>query len=136
MLNESQKRSLTITLRMVEESLREILSLLGSQGRKGILFEIVDDLPKRVKEEALQEVCSAVEIVQELVERFELEIRPLSRKAFGNLSYLREILSDSDSKGLRRYGAGMRTCPSGSIPRFRAVIEKITRLEKIFFQKE
>ncbi len=42
MLNEYQKRGLSITLRIVEETMQDIERILHSETHIGILYELID----------------------------------------------------------------------------------------------
>lgn len=60
MLNESQRRSLSITLRIVEESLAEIELILNKCDDINILYERKCDIPEGVKDEVLRKVFFAL----------------------------------------------------------------------------
>jgi len=106
MLNESQRRSLSITLRIVEESLAEIEIILNKCNDINILYERKCDIPEEVKDEVLRKVFFAKDRIRIIAEKFNLEKESIeaSREAFGKLPYCWELLEDAKAKKLRRYG--------------------------------
>jgi hypothetical protein len=106
MLNKSQRGSLSITLRIVEESLAEIELVLNKCDNINILYERKCDIPEEVKEEVLRKVFFAKDRIRIIAEKFNLEKESIeaSREAFGKLPYCWKILEDAKAKKLRRYG--------------------------------
>jgi len=105
-LNKSQIRGLSITLRIVEESLAEIELILNKCDDVTILYERRCDIPEEVKEEVLRKVFSAKNRIRIIAERFGLEKKFIeaSREAYGKLPYCWKIIEDAKAKKLRRYG--------------------------------
>lgn len=105
LLNESQKRSVTITLRLFEERLAEIEHLL-SVNERGVLYERVARFSPRQQEtiRALLEETRAA--IRDLAREFHLEreTQDPARRIYGLLSVTWESLEELHSKPLRAYG--------------------------------
>lgn len=106
LLNENQKRSVSVTLRLFEERLAEIERLLTVDER-GVLYERVGRFsPGQIlKMRALIEETRAV--IGEMARQFDLEHVPQdpARRIAALLSVTWESLEDLYAKPLRAYGA-------------------------------
>jgi hypothetical protein len=106
LLNESQKRSVTVTLRLFEERLAEVERLLTVQER-GVLYERVAHFSPRQQEKIRALIQDARALIEEITREFQLEreIQNPARRIFGLLSITWESLEELHSKPLRAYGA-------------------------------
>lgn len=124
-LNESQKRSITITLRLFEERLAEIEHLL-TVAERGVLYERVAHFLPRQQKTIRKLIAEARAAIQEIAREFglERETQDPARRIFGLLTVTWESLEELHSKPLRAYGP--------VDPRLPAIIdpwaEKFTRL--------
>jgi hypothetical protein len=105
-LNPYQRRSLAITLSVLEEMLYEIERTLSNGGYSGVLFELRDDLPSEVKGEVLKRISLVREKIGSMAEEFALEKRKneASRDFMGKLAYAWEILEGAKARHQRGYG--------------------------------
>jgi len=133
MLNKSQIISLSITLRIVEESLAEIELILNKCDDINILYERRCDIPDEVKAEVLRKVFFAKDRIRIIVERFGLEKDSIeaSREAFGKLPYCWKILEDAKSKKLRRYGNVASSLKDTLDPELDIIINIILDMERL-----
>ena len=106
MLNEAQERSLSVTLRIVEDRLREIEQFIDAGDYMGILTEIKNDVPALAKDEIHEKAAQTRKKIKHLAVLFNLEKErtEASTQAFARLSYCWEILEDARSKRLKRFG--------------------------------
>jgi hypothetical protein len=106
MLNEYQRRSLSITLRIIEERLADIELILNKCDDIHILYERKCDIPGEVKEEVLRKTFFAKDRIRIIAENFNLKKKSIeaSREAFGKLPDCWQILEDEKAKKLKRYG--------------------------------
>jgi hypothetical protein len=107
LLNPDQRRSLAITLSVLEEMLYEIERTLSGGGYSGVLFELRDDLPSQVKGEILKRISLVREKIGSMAEEFALEKRKneASRDFMGKLAYAWEILEGTKARHQRGHGA-------------------------------
>ncbi len=107
MLNEAQERSLSVTLRIVEDRLREIEQMIEAGDYKGVLKEIKNDVPPKMKDKIREKSSLVRNRIKMLTERFDLVKEPgvTSRLALSRLSYCWEILQDARSQKLKRFGS-------------------------------
>lgn len=131
MLNKPQIRSLSITLRIVEESLTEIELILNRCDDVNILYKRKCDIPEEVKEEVLRKLFFAKDRIRIIAERFFLEKESIeaSREAFGKLPYCWKILEDAKSKKLGRYGGVATGLEKALDPDLNIIIAVILEME-------
>ena len=93
LLNENQKRSVTVTLRLFEERLSEIERLLTGDER-GILYERVAHFSPEQTRLLRAQIDQAREMIRDMATQFNLprEVQEPTRRIFGLLSITWESL--------------------------------------------
>jgi len=106
LLNESQRNSLTIVLRMLEEKLRQADAWLQGVDETGILYRRRLRLPPERGVLARQHIAVALEQIAELARQFDLEPVDNSPEAtiMAEMSESWANLWDARSDKLKRYG--------------------------------
>jgi hypothetical protein len=106
MLNDYQKRGLSITLRIVEENVEYIEQLLKSRGYSGVLYETRYDLTDEIRDELSKRIPLVRAELGRIADKFQLgkKNEAASNAAFGKLPYCWEILENAKAKRLRQYG--------------------------------
>ncbi len=106
-LNDAQRRNLSITLRIIEQSLDEITGLAEREGvQGGILYRLVNDLSPA----SMEEIQTQAQLIRERIASLTMQLhlepdeRTVSRIVWAKLNYCWEILQKADSQGLRAYG--------------------------------
>ena len=133
MLNKSQIRSLSITLRIVENIFEEIKLILNKCDDINILYERKCDIPEDVKEEVLRKIFFAKDRIRIIAGKFNLEKESIeaSREASGKLPYCWEILEESKAKKLKRYGDVATGIEESLDPDLNIIITLILDIEHI-----
>jgi len=124
LLNEHQKRRLTVTLSYVEKALHQVEQLLDGGG-SGALYQTVD-VPDEARCQAIRGVIGQIRMeVADLVRDFELE--PTQESATAAIAALMssawEGLEDCRPASLRRYGAVNPGLQSALGPRIERLAE-------------
>jgi len=106
MLNEAQERNLSVTLRIVEDRLRDIDQMIEADDYKGLLKETKNDVPVAAKDSMHEKTTLIMGRIKMLTERFNLvkDQNEVSRLALARLSYCWEILEDAKTIKMKRYG--------------------------------
>lgn len=106
MLNEYQKRGLSITLRIVEETMQDIERILQNGTYTGILYDMKCSISPEVKEEFFKRASLIKKRIKIISKIFDLkkEHREVLHEIFGKLPYCLEIVEDVKAKSLKRYG--------------------------------
>lgn len=106
MLNTAQRNSLTITLRMFEEELRQIETWLRGDPTAGILYRSSLRLPPESRALALQTIELALEEIGALAREFDLEPveHDLAAAVVAEMSVNWTHLCDARAGPLKRYG--------------------------------
>lgn len=132
-LNEPQRRGLSATFRILEEMLYEIETMITSDGFKGNLIEIDNDVSPGAREESVKRIKLVREKVSRLSKQFNLEMKQTksSSQILADLSYCWEILEGSKAKKLRGYGEVAEGLEKVLDPQINTIIDIITEMENI-----
>lgn len=133
MLNKAQKSSLSITFRLVEQAMKEIKDLLTQKEGNGILYSIHDDFNPKLREVLSVKIQEVRKVIREVADRFKLKHKEdrATRKAFGKLPYLWEILTDARAQRLRRYGEIADGLEDELDPHIKALIAIMLEMEHL-----
>jgi hypothetical protein len=133
MLNEFQKRGLSITLRIVEESVEYIEQILKNCGTSWVLYESRDDIPREIRNEISKRIPLAKAEIEKIADKFCLEkqIGWASNAAYGKLPYCWEILENARAERLRRYGNISNGLGNELDPHLDAIIKILWEMEHI-----
>ena len=106
MLNEYQRRRVSITIRSLEKDLHVIEESLKSEGYSGIPIKIKNDIPSSVRNALILKVGLLKEKIGNIAENFALEMRTesISERIFSMLSFDWVSLEEIKAKRLRGYG--------------------------------
>lgn len=106
MLNELQRRRVSLTLLGLEEDLHDIEEHLKRGDYRGILYGITNDIPSPTRDAMISKMTLIKEKISELSERFSLrgETEMLSREIFGKMSVIWVSLEETKAGRLRGYG--------------------------------
>lgn len=106
LLSNSQRNSLGIALRLVEEGLREVMRLLDEAPFEAEMHGMADDLPPDRKRAIADEVCRASEVIRGLRPRFALprQIHAKSSLVAGKTLHMWEMVMEARARHLRGYG--------------------------------
>jgi hypothetical protein len=105
-LPASHRRSLSVTARIVEDSLDEIEKVLLKKERSKSSHHIAESLDPASKEEILRTVARLRDANDEMFRSLHLEPNVFSESQIvrSRIVHLWTVLRDSRSKGLRRFG--------------------------------
>jgi hypothetical protein len=138
MLNEAQERSLSVTLRIVEDRLRDIEQYIDAGDYIGILKEVKNDVPAAAKDLIHEKAALMRDRIRQLAERFSLgkERTEASRLSLARLSYCWEILEDAKSKRLKRFGDVHDGLADILDPELEAIINLLLDMEQLLRYQE
>ena len=135
MLNDSQRTSLSIALRLVDQNIKKIETILEKPREVGVMYEIQDDLRPAMRELLPGKIEAVRALIKSLRDRFSLprEITPASREAFKGLPLLWEIIQEASSARLRRYGSVDARLGPLLDPELKKLETLVMKLEEILF---
>ena len=131
-LNSSQTRSVTITLRLLEERLAEVERLLTVDER-GILYTRVAHFLPRQCEQMRALINELRATIKTVAENFHLprEDYDPARRMIGLLNITWESLEEMDAAGLKAYGQTDARLPELLEPHQKRLVELVLRLESV-----
>lgn len=135
MLNDSQRTSLSIALRLADQQLRAIESVLERPQENRVMYEIRDDLTPAMRQRLPVLIEAVNALIKELRDMLHLhrEVAPASRQAFKGLPILWEVLQESTSARLRRYGEVDPRLGSALDPELKKLESLLMEMEEILF---
>lgn len=131
-LNQYQKQSLAVTLRLLEKTVDDIDALLSSDHR-GLLYQVRTEIPPE-READLRRLSSDVRAaLAELARRYELPVQQEDglRIIAARLSSAWENLEDSHPRKLRRYGQVAPGVAEELGPQVEALIYLVLAMERL-----
>jgi hypothetical protein len=133
MLNEYQRRGLSTTFRILEEMMYEIETIITTEGYRGILIAMRNDVSPQAMEEIVKKIRLIREKVSSLSKQFALEAKEIksSNRILAELSYCWETLEGSKAKKLRGYGEVAKGLEKVLDPQIETIIQLITDMENI-----
>ena len=132
-LNEAQKRSVSVTMVLVDQALALCERLLRQGGEQGLLYMIEDDLSTPQKDKLLQRIQEMRQILEQLDVSFQLthHVSTLTQLIGGELTYLWTTLEECASHRLRGYGLVSEALKSNLDPLLVQLIARIRAMERI-----
>ncbi|HEY6953558.1 MAG TPA: hypothetical protein VI758_14215 [Bacteroidota bacterium] len=105
-LPPSHRRSLSVTARIVEDSLDEIEKVLMKKERKRSSQNVTESLDSATREKILSTISRLRELNDEMFHTLHLEPNVFSETQLvrSRVVHLWAVLRDSKSKGLKRFG--------------------------------
>jgi hypothetical protein len=133
MLNDSQKRIVSVTLGSLEEDLHDMERLMEGGDYTGVVHEMDNDIPAPAKDAMIREIAQAKDILRVLAERFSLERkkRNASRQCFARLTYNWTTLEEIKTGYLKGYGAvddGLKDTLDPELDALIGLIQEMKRL--------
>lgn len=106
LLNENQRRALSARLAMLDRFFSDIEQLLNGDGRRGEMFELINDLTDDQKEKVLSLLDDGRREIRASRHQFNLEVKReyVHRMMAGHLSIFWTILEDSRAAKLEGFG--------------------------------
>ncbi len=133
MLNEAQKRRVSVTFSSLEENLHDMERLLKGGDYIGIVHAMYNDVPEPVRDALLAKIAQVKNRIRSLAERFDLkrEQRSLSRRLFAQLSYDWTTLEETTTRHLQGYGDVAKELKETLDPELNAIIGLIVEMERL-----
>ncbi|MCU0644077.1 MAG: hypothetical protein MUC94_07420 [bacterium] len=106
LLNNAQKNSLAVTLRLLEERILELKKLQSEQHIAGLLFRFENDVPSDQLPVLERNFDYLLELVEKGKQKFDLPERTTTFSSYlqAFTSYFWSLLMDEKSDKLARYG--------------------------------
>ncbi len=135
-LNQSQRTSLSITMRHLETAVESIEQLL-ERDRRGILKRTTTDLSSKRRDTARRMLTAVRDEIRVLTAEFDLDVEVQNglKIAVALLAHSWEGLEDARSENLRRYGAVDAALKDNLDPHIERLINLVLSLEQFISNK-
>ena len=106
MLNNAQRTSISIVMRMLEEKMRAVEARLACPEEQALTFEVRNDLTPVTVQVLREKIDDVYALIRALRDRLALplDVKPATRDALTGLMPLWAVLQESTSERLQRYG--------------------------------
>ncbi|MDA8157234.1 MAG: hypothetical protein M0Z52_12420 [Actinomycetota bacterium] len=133
MLNDSQKRKVSITMSALEEDLIEIEGLLRSEDYIGMLYELGNDIPLPMRRELLYKIASIKRDIKNIAEQFGLYKQPkkLSSRISWGASVLWASIAEIKAGNLKGYGGIAEGLEEALDPALETICEELIEIQRI-----
>ncbi len=138
MLNDAQRRRVSVTLSSLEEDLHDMERMLKSEDYIGIIYEMDNDIPLPVKNALIEKIGEIEDGIDTLAERFDLERegRILRRQLSARLTYNWTTLEEIKARYLKGYGNVAEGLKDTLDPELAAIIGLIQEMERLLLTDE
>ena len=138
MLNDSQKRRVSVTLSSLEEDFHDMERLLLSLDYVGAVHEMENDIPAPARNALIDKIGGIKNRIRTLAERFDIERerRSLRRQLFARLTYNWTTLEEIKTRYLRGYGMAAEVLKETLDPELDAIIDLIREMERLLHTVE
>lgn len=138
MLNDAQRRRVSVTLSSLEEDLHDMERMLKSEDYIGIIYEMDNDIPLPVKNALIEKIGEIKDGIDTLAERFDLERegRILRRQLSARLTYNWTTLEEIKARYLKGYGNVAEGLKDTLDPELAAIIGLIQEMERLLLTDE
>jgi len=132
-LNESHRRAVTITLRMMDQMLCEFEEYARGREIHSVFFEEQNSLTARQKTALLAEIEKVRGLMEEIKNHLSLEgeVENVSNSMWGRASAFWEVLVETTSRHLKRYGEAPAGLAEYLDPRMEALIQHLGVITKL-----
>ena len=105
-LSENHRRSISITLQLLDEALCEWTDWSEGRVKSGVMYRELDTLSPNQKSELRSKIGATRQLIIRLRDDLDLQLRDVatSRSIAGHASLLWEMLTEPNSRGLNGYG--------------------------------
>lgn len=132
LLNNAQKNSLTVTLRLLEERILDLKQLMRERQLKGLLFRFENDISSEQLDQLRQSFDRILELIAQLKKKFNLadKTMTLSSQLNAFTSHFWSLLMDEKSKKLGRYGEVKTGLKEELDPLIKKLLEQLHMIDK------
>ena len=136
-IGESLRRGIETSLVFLDENLCEFEKLVKGRGIKSALYVEKNSLSSGQRKEILSEIEVIRKILKELKDTLKLNgtVNDIDRIIWGHCSGLWEVLVETESKYLKRYGETPSGLSDYLDPKITKIIEGIKHISAVACQK-
>lgn len=133
MLNDSQKRKVSITMSALEEGLIEMEGLLRSEDRIGVLYELGNDIPLPMRRELLCKIADIKRDIKNIADQSGLykQQEKLSSRISGDASILWASIAEIKTGHLRSYGGVADGLEEALDPALETICDELIEIHRI-----
>lgn len=132
LLNNAQKNSLAVTLRLLEERILELKKLIHQRRIAGVLFRFENNLPADQLTRLEQSFDNLLELIEQTKRKFNLPERTATFSSYlqAFTSYFWSLLMDEKSDKLARYGSVAAGLKEELDPLIDRLVEQLRKIDQ------
>jgi hypothetical protein len=135
-LSENHRRSISITLQLVDKALCEWNDWANGHLRSGVMYREEDSFSPTEKIKLREKIAAIRELLVRLRDDLQLkpQVAPTSQSIVGHASVLWEMLTDLNSRGLKGHGKTPDSLAPYLDPIGEVLCEEINAIARLFSQ--
>jgi len=136
-ITEAQKNSISSVLLILDETMDEIEELCISQDKKGILYDVVNNLSEKEKGRVVEDINRIREIIREIAKDINIKKKRYETKRLisSRIASLWEMIYEIESNRLKGYGDVSKSLREYLDPAVDKIIHLLNDIEGVLYKK-
>jgi hypothetical protein len=136
-ITEAQKNSISSVLLILDETMDEIEELCISKDKKGILYDVVNNLSENEKGRVVEDINRIREIIREIAKGINIKKKRYETKRLisSRIASLWEMIYEIESNRLKGYGDVSKSLKEYLDPEVDKIIHLLNDIEGVLYKK-
>jgi len=136
-ITEAQKNSISSVLLILDETMDEIEELCMTQGKKGILYDVVNNLSEKEKGRVVEDINRIREVIREIARGINIKKKRYETKRLisSRIASLWEMIYEIESSRLKGYGDVSKSLKEYLDPAVDKIIHLLNDIEGVLYKK-
>jgi len=136
-ITEAQKNSISSVLLILDETMDEIEELCISKDKKGILYDVVNNLSEKEKGRVVEDINRIREIIREIAKGINIKKKRYETKRLisSRIASLWEMIYEIESNRLKGYGDVSKSLREYLDPEVDKIIHLLNDIEGVLYKK-
>jgi len=135
-ITEAQKNSISSVLLILDETMDEIEKLCMDKDKKGILYNIVNNLDEKEKVKVIENINRIREIIKDIATSIDIKKKRFETKRLisSRIASLWEMICEIESNRLKGYGDVSKSLKEYLDPFVNKIIALLNDIEKVLYK--
>jgi len=136
-ITEAQKNSISSVLLILDETMDEIEELCMTQDKKGILYDVVNNLSEKEKGRVVEDINRIREVIREIARGINIKKKRYETKRLisSRIASLWEMIYEIESNRLKGYGDVSKSLKEYLDPEVDKIIHLLNDIEGVLYKK-
>jgi len=136
-ITEAQKNSISSVVLILEETIEEIEKLCLTGNRKGIVYDVVNDLEEKARNRVMENIHRLREIIKDVAKNLTIKKKRYETKRLisSRIASLWETAYEIKSNRLKGYGDVSKSLKEYLDPAVEEIIQLLDDIESVLYEK-